>query len=54
MKSQNGRSLTQLLVLMVALLLIAGVATYVVIDSDIFSNDNNNQVIENKNTNEVN
>lgn len=54
MKSQNGRSLTQFVVLMVALILIAGVATYVVIDSELFSNDNNNQVIENKSTNEIN
>lgn len=54
MKSQSGRTLTQLLVLMVTLLLIAGVATYVIIDSDIFSNDNSQVIENNKNTNEVN
>lgn len=54
MKLQNGRSLTQFVVLMVALILIAGVATYVVLDSELFSDDNNNQVIENRSTNEIN
>lgn len=52
MKSQKGIGLVSLVILVVCLILIAGVATYVALSSDVFVQPEEKQVVQQVN-NEV-